>query len=903
MIKTGTARLEILEHCDFSGDITCSGGGAFVFRQSTAGDSNNTVTVWANTTFALYPEGYGTVPTTAFIKQLIGAGTGNKLFIPALQTMEVERLGGTILVDGDGAVHVGTLAAGATLTASRALAVTVDTVEPGASINLSGSASLTLGSGTVLESLHLDTGAFSISGDASITQLSGSGTLVKQGPGTMSVTFCSAAGGIRVEAGKLTVAAPDPAGVLGDRPALWLDAAAPDVFTQYQSYVFTNNFTIIERWNDRRPDAPHYGKNTRGENNHQVYPYVMTNNQNGLPVVSMGSYQTALSAEYEGRTEARRLPLSTDFNPQYVVMMFGSQNGGGSSAIGGDNNLRRAGSTANDYRNPATPILASLYPVWTNGVSVTATNTGFNGGYQILTLNTQGRTVNTLGWRIDINNSGYQTAGGQNYGEVLIYTNDLSDIERMTAEAYLASKWALTCANTHVPSATVAAGAELEIGRFFTVGELYGEGTVSLSDNPVFEPGGLFRGTLRLSGGTLRLANLPMPPGPEAVIAEGRSAWFDPSQTNRVVMGAAYTPTRPLAVTGLFDRESDGLYLLGTCDGVGVNNYDRRPWLSETTGPLGTPLFWLDYQNLYPNDTRGNTLRMMRNPSYLGSGQTQNVVTNVRTGFIVLDSSRGGGVPITYSVNANTVITRDSPRSYASPIWGSNTTSTVRNSPTFLYGRPVNGATTGFTGKEELLSFTAEDVFQAGYFGLYSLGESPNLNPERLGEIILFESALDDATRADIEAYLMNKWLGKARNGYADFTGARVDGFGTVAAASPERLPAFAETFSGAVTLSSDVFAFTLGINALGQAIATPSVAIPGTLTVPATGTLNLTFASLLPPGLYPLITCDAITGGGFADWTLAISGDAPAGNVTLVQNAGTLSVRITPVGTVLLLN
>lgn len=893
--KTGNSRLEILEPCDFVGEVVCGGGNVFVFHQATAGDSNNTVTVQNNTTLGLYPTGYPTEPTTAFVKTLIGTGTGNTLYIPALQAMEVDRVEGAITVNGAGTLRVGMLAAGATLNAVHQLTVTVDAVEPGAAVRLSNTASLALGSGTVLDALYLNAGAFAVSGAATVTQLSGPGSLVKDGPEAMHIVFSSAAGGMRVEAGKLTVAAPDPAGVLGSRPALWLDAAAPGVFTQYQSYTFTNAFMVIQRWNDCRPGAPYYGLNTRGDNNYQVYPYVMTNNQNGLPVVSMGSYQTYLSAEYGSRLEARRLPLSTNLYPQHVVMMFGSQNGGGAATVGGDWALQRSGSGAADYRNPATPILAALYPVWTNGVAVTATNTGFNGGYQILTLNTQGKTVNALGWRSD-----YQTAGGQNYGEVLVYTNALSDLERMTAEAYLSEKWALVYANAHVPSATVATGAELEIGRGFTVGQLYGEGTVRLADSSAFTPGGLFRGTLQLSGGTLRVADLPAPPGPEAVPAAGRSAWFDPSQTNRVVLGAAYTPTRPLAVTGLLDRESDGLYLLGTCSGTNTTQVDRRPWLAAAAGPRGETLHWLDYQNIY-DESRGNTLRMMRDLSKLGTEYTQNTVTNVRTGFIVLDSSRGGGVPITYNVYADQVIRRDG-QSYAAPIWGSGTTNIVRDAPTWLDGQPVNGASNGFRGTEELLSFAATGVFQAGYFGFFGGDNPATPNRERLGEIILFESALDDAARAGIEAYLMNKWLGKARDGYTDFSGACVDGTGTVAATTPDRLPAFAETFAGTVTLSTDTFDFTLGTNALGQAAVTPSLALPGPLAVAASGTVNLTFAARLPAGLYPLLTCGAFAGEGFAGWTLAVSGDAPVGDVTLIQSAGTLSVRIASLGTILLL-
>ena len=901
--KTGNNRLEFLEPCDFVGDVICGGGNVVAFYHGTAGDSNNTVTVQNGTTLTFYPPGHQTDPTTAFIKTLVGDGTG-ALYIPAFQTMEIERFEGAITIHGVGALRIGTLAAGATLNVVTDRAtVTIGAAEPGAAIRLSNSTSLAFtGSDTVLDSLYLNPGAFVVSGAATIKQISGPGTLIKQGSETLNVQFSSISD-MRIEAGKITLAAPDPASVLGDLPALWLDAAAPDVFTQYQNYTFTNNFTVIERWNDCRPGAPYYGLNTRGDNNHQVYPYVMTNNQNGLPVVSMGAYQAALPPGYENPPwcESRRLPLSTALNPQYIVMMFGSQHGGGAAVVGGNWELRRGGATTADYRNPATPILAALHPAWINGVEVTATNTGFNGGYQILTLNTQGRTVNILGWR-----DGYQNAGGQNYGEVLIYTNALTDIERMTVEAYLAKKWALPYnANTHVPSVTVATGAELEIGRAFTVDRLHGGGTVHLADGSTFSPGGRFTGTLQLNGGTFDVVDLPVPPGPEVVPAAARSAWFDPSQTNRVVLVCANTPAdRPLAVTGLLDREWDGLYLLGSCNVWGSpDDYDRRPWLDERVGPLGAPLFWLDYQNIYPNDAKGNTLRMMRNPAYLGTGHTQNVVTNVRTGFIVLDSSRGGGVPITYNVGANQVIRRDDPRSINSPIWGSKTVSAVRDAPTWLDGQPVNGATSGFTGKEELLSFAATDVFQAGYFGFYALGESPtDQNPERLGEIILFESALDDTTRASIEAYLMYKWLGKARDGYADFTTTCVDGTGTVTATTPDRLPTFADTFSGTVALSTDAFDFTIGTNALGQATVTPSLAIPGTLGVADSGTVNLHFASRPPAGLYPLITCDSFAGAGFATWALAVSGDAPAGNLTLAQSADTLSVRIASVGTLILL-
>ena len=79
--KTGNNRLEFLEPCDFVGDVICGGGSAVAFHHVTAGDSNNTVTVQNGTGIVFYPPGYQTDPTTAFIKTLVGDGTGGVLYI------------------------------------------------------------------------------------------------------------------------------------------------------------------------------------------------------------------------------------------------------------------------------------------------------------------------------------------------------------------------------------------------------------------------------------------------------------------------------------------------------------------------------------------------------------------------------------------------------------------------------------------------------------------------------------------------------------------------------------------------------------------------------------------------------------------------------------------------------
>ena len=203
-----------------------------------------------------------------------------------------------------------------------------------------------------------------------------------------------------------------------------------------------------------------------------------------------------------------------------------------------------------------------------------------------------------------------------------------------------------------------------------------------------------------------------------------------------------------------------------------------------------------------------------------------------------------------------------------------------------------------------MLSFVATNVVQAAFFGFYGGDGSPagTMNRERLGEIMLFESAMSDSARADIEAYLMKKWLGKARAGYSDMTAAIISGTGTVSASAPSYLPSFDSGFNGAVALSGTSFDYTLATNAFGAYEISPATVLPGVLSVAATGTVNVHFEVRPPAGTYPLIICDAIAGDGFANWTLSITGEAPTGTVSLKANATALNLAVTSQGTLFML-
>ena len=254
-------------------------------------------------------------------------------------------------------------------------------------------------------------------------------------------------------------------------------------------------------------------------------------------------------------------------------------------------------------------------------------------------------------------------------------------------------------------------------------------------------------------------------------------------------------------------------------------------------------------------------------------------------------------MPIPYTVDANLDFTRDNPLSTPSPIWGANTTNSVKNGQTFLDGVSVNGAARGYSGTTELLSFVATNVVQAAFFGWYGNETS---NRERLGEILLFETALTDSARAGVEAYLMRKWLGKARAGYSDVSGATLTGSGTVTAAKISQLPVLGAGFTGDVALTDSAFAFTVSTNAARQYVVAPSLIAPAALTVPAAGTISVTFLVKPAVGTYTLLSYGSADGTGFSGWTLSASGALPSGPVRLQAAPTALKVNVISQGSLI---
>ena len=270
------------------------------------------------------------------------------------------------------------------------------------------------------------------------------GPFTKTGAGTAVLGWGDAGAEIHVAEGAVEageVSAPPPRGL-----SAWLDATAAASLT-------TNEAGVVSNWADRRGGT--FAAVRQSE--HQL-PVWTANALNGLPVLDFGRM-----AEHDVEGDDRMMafsPARTEIRT--VFWVIGSKNGGGfllgdSQALDGTKrHFHRGG---NFGRTADAPLwdgtgrdkgVVRAGETWVNGVAVDGTKTGLGGAYDL------------VGWRISETddaagasagatwlascyaadkNANYRLNGGQELGELLIYTNRLTDAERDAATAYLARKW------------------------------------------------------------------------------------------------------------------------------------------------------------------------------------------------------------------------------------------------------------------------------------------------------------------------------------------------------------------------------------------------------------------------------------------------------------------------------
>ena len=192
-----------------------------------------------------------------------------------------------------------------------------------------------------------------------------------------------------------------------------------------------------------------------------------------------------------------------DQNTEYAILVFGSQQGGGAGLLGSAN-AKLARIYSKNEAAAANPIFTNMnYTVFLGGQAVEdSTVTGLNGGWQIVSADTDGKAVQGLGFdRCSGDYAAYGTCRGySNYAEVMLFSEAPTEMERKVAEEYLAAKWGLPCAHSDtreevsltlgVSGATASAVVEYaadDIPRAFTVNLDFGSGTVRGARYPILK--------------------------------------------------------------------------------------------------------------------------------------------------------------------------------------------------------------------------------------------------------------------------------------------------------------------------------------------------------------------------------------------------------------------------------
>jgi len=610
------------------------------------------------------------------------------------------------------------------------------------------------------------------------------------------------------------------------------------------------------------------------------YPYLVTNGPNGRSYLSFGPYRGSGTRTYtkvsggtasstsDSTGERRRLFVTSgtatgvsSYAAKTVVMVFGSQQGGGAALLGTQDKALKRGngaSTSMEHSLNDPIALTNNRTIWLDGEEI-ADNTAarFSGGWQVVSIDVH--DLNWYGLGLPGDQNSHPDSGGQNYGEILVFTNALTSVERASVEWYLARKWGL---------ADQYKGTKPSVTNRL---EATGNGTVDVSAYDEIELGGNFTGTVKLGGGMLIVPDELLPFTEATLPTANRAGWFDPSCRDHVSLaGDEYVTSKPNYVIGLWNRDeekkaTDVRYFTQQMNGP------RRPCYVTTARGIGPTRAWIDNNHtLYPEDrnegSAGNALRMRRWNGTFGQASDDGVP--FQTAFIVQDSTRGGGTPILDSFTAAGDIkgrTTDDP---SVAIWSKNTAADIANGTVRLNG-DVRTAANGFTGGPELFSFATVNgkTVNAVSLGYYVNSDNRRDLGEIFGEVLLYDGLVADAERKRIEGYLMGKWLGRMPAGVSDPTGATVEGTGLVTSRLAARLPKFDAAFAGTVQVADA----TLPMAYDGAGFTGTVLAPAATLDLPANCTIVLDLPSKPDVGRYDLVSAGAWTRN--VSWTLEVTG------------------------------
>ena len=288
------------------------------------------------------------------------------------------------------------------------------------------------------------------------------------GPGKLAVLVSTTGVPGVAEGAELEVPAKDLTSDCVVRDGQWmhLDASKTNTFVT----TVENGTNFVSRWNDVNGgacSARAFGIGTAGYGQ----PWIRANGHRGIPYLDLGPVVTIENGAINGLMRFLRFyenDVSYSFgasggtlDPPYVkaaFVMAGTEYGGGSLLASAYNAYMNYGFVHTESTDFSTCIVsckkgydATRFGTgtyfYTNGVSAKATQTKFSGGWDVFTYTTSEDVMKSGGLGAccvapgNVNMTYDSCYGGLLYGEVILYTNELTEVQIDRINAYLQRKW------------------------------------------------------------------------------------------------------------------------------------------------------------------------------------------------------------------------------------------------------------------------------------------------------------------------------------------------------------------------------------------------------------------------------------------------------------------------------
>ena len=496
----GTLQLEQTDGLTFSGEVAGTG---LIKSWSTSSDTYFTGNVDFDGAVNLENNRKLQFSKAARVGTLRAFAAKQPLVIKS--TLDVGRLEGPlVLTDAStGMLHVATLAAGASITIPGSVKLRVDATEGAA-------AKVAFATSTGNYSLAgPTTGSESVAFDITY-QETGSIGLVLGGKIAVGAWPTDVVTGVELAA-DCELTEPLLPEKWREKVALWLDASVDSSFVYADDYSgFKGELSdpyrgtdpgapLVFRWQDCREGYLGFTRTQRlgtgdkstyrsyGKNLMLARSTNTTVNASGLPYVdAAGSMSHAQFCGLNGG-ETR-----SAVDAEYFVTVFGSQAGGGRAVVGNESGaFARNGYGSSAAKATQYNIATNAFETYVDGTAVNPTATTFNGGWQIISMKTDGKSVQGLGFGSTGSSATPSDRGYCNYAEVLVFSEALTERERKDVEKYLADKWDIE----------ISHGGVEPLPQELT---LSGTGTITLTADTTIH--GTFGGNINVNGHALTIA-------------------------------------------------------------------------------------------------------------------------------------------------------------------------------------------------------------------------------------------------------------------------------------------------------------------------------------------------------------------------------------------------------------